>query len=1204
MKHIIVLLFLIGFQFSSFLFGQQKVTLQLNDATLTQCLKAIEKQTNLGFLYSGKELSAVDNIDINVSEKNVEDVLKTLLNSNGFTFKIENNTILIKKAPEKNTQQPNQKRTIRGYVYDEQGKPLPFVNIWSKEYKFGTSSNDVGYFIIEVPKDADILVLSFIGYKKQEVKIKNKFLLKITLYEETTMLDDVVAVGYQIVERRDLVGATTVVKMKDIRNIAVNTIDEMLQGQVAGMIITRPSGRVTSSPKIKIRGTSTILGNTEPLWVVDGIIQPDFVDLDISSELGDLENIIGNQVSWLNPDDIESVTVLKDASATAVYGSKASNGVVIVTTKRGKKGEMSINYSSNFSFRSAPNYGMYNMMNSQERIDISKDAFNEGVLYRVVPLKQPYTYEGLMRMYLDKDITMDYFKEQLTYLETVNTNWFEELTQNSLSQSHNLSLSGGSKTVKYISSFSFANDQGVEIGDAAKRITGRLRVDIDPSEKLKVSFNVAGSSNNNSGFGIGVNPRTYALNTSRAIPFYEQNGDQVYYQERSYYRYNGNTQEYGLGYNIINERDNGYSTAQSVRLNTSLNLRWQISDMFRYEIVGGYSLNNRSTENYAGEETFFVANRYRGYLYGEYLPGSPEYQAAILPHGGVMQTTVGDQSSYNIQNKLLFSHPINDMHRINAMLGHEVRSTENFEEGNMIWGYLPGRGQILVRPALPDELVPLNSSTSYEGFGILDDLYNKRWKRNQQTQNFISLFATLAYSYNDKYTMNANVRTDESNRFGQDVNNRFDPTWSVGFAWSMHEENFIKDKLDWLNQAKWRFSYGMQGNVLTNRSPEMITNSGSFNPVYGQYQSNIIQLPNPYLNWEKTKSWNIGLDLRLFKKFTTSLEYYGRRSSVIALQQVAQYNGLDALAINGAEITNQGYEVTVSFQPVSTKNWYWNISINTGMNINKSQYSYVPENMKRASVYVSGSNQYVLKEGYDLSSFWSYSYVGLNPETGYPMFDLNPYNDEKINALEVDPNTGNYMSSDKSIDPTDFLIYSGKKEPGFAGGISSSLRFKSLTLATHLSAQLGHKMRLPNPYVPMLNGIMPEPTTNLDKELTERWQQPGDELNTTIPGLPTNGVILPNMPYGGSPDHTEFAMWGFSDIRVVDASFIRLNNLSLTWNVPKEIYKKAGFENMSLSTAASNLFVIASKDLEGFDPESGSRSVRPKTYSLSLKIGF
>ncbi|MEN8118561.1 MAG: SusC/RagA family TonB-linked outer membrane protein, partial [Bacteroidota bacterium] len=940
------------------------------------------------------------------------------------------------------------------------------------------------------------------------------------------------------------------------------------------------------------------------LWVVDGIIQPDFVDLDLSSELGDLSNIIGNQVSWLNPDDIESVTVLKDASATAIYGSKASNGVIVVTTKKGEEGELNVNYSANFSFRNAPNYGMYNMMNSQERIEMSKDAFNSGVLYRSVPLKQIYTYEGLMRMYLDKDITMDYLKEQLSYLETVNTDWFGELTQNSLSQSHNLSLSGGSRKISYISSFSYTNDKGVEIGDAAKRITGRLRIDARPNEKLRISFNVAGSSNNNNGFGIGVNPTSYALTTSRAIPFYDQNGDPVSYQERSFYRYNGTTRENGLGYNIINERDNGSSLSESTRLTSSINARWNISDMFRYEIVGGYTQNYRNTENYAGEETYFIANRYRGYIYGEYLPGSPEYNAAVLPHGGVMQSTLGKQSSYNIQNKLLFKHTINEEHRFNAMLGHELRSSVSFDEGNMLWGYVPDRGQILIRPTPPDQLVPLNSSTVYEGFGVLDDIYDNRWRRNEQTSNYISLFATLAYSYKARYTLNANVRTDDSNRFGQDVNRRFEPTWSLGFAWSMHEENFIKDNLQWLNQAKWRFSYGVQGNVITNQSPEMITTKGSFNPIYGQYASTLIQLPNPYLNWEKTKSWNIGLDMRLFNMFSTSIEYYGRRSVVIAHQELAQYNGLDVLPVNGAELINQGIEFTVSFNPISTKSLYWNVSLNTGMNYNESQYSYVPENMKRASIYVAGSSQYVLKEGYDLSSFWSYSYTGLNPYTGYPVFNLNPHNDEGINELITDPNTGYFLSTNREIDPTRFLIYSGRKEPGFSGGLSTSLRYKSITMAAHLSAQFGHKIRLQNPYSLMTNGIMPDPTYNFDKELAQRWGQPGDENTTTIPGLPAYGVVKHEMPNGGIPDHTEYQMWGFSDIRVVDGSFIRCNNLSLTWNVPKNIYERAGIKNLSFNSAISNLFVIASKELEGFDPESATKSVRPRIMSFGFKVGF
>ena len=252
----------------------------------------------------------------------------------------------------------------------------------------------------------------------------------------------VVSTGYNSLPRKDMVGAYTTVKAEDIMMPAYNSIDQMLQGKIPGMVVVNSSSRIGSTPKITIRGTSTIFGNTDPLWVVDGIIQPDPLPIDASSAITqDMRNLIGNQISWLNPSDIETITVLKDASATAIYGSKASNGVIVITTKKGSAERTSIRYSTNLSFRTRPNYGMFNYMNSKEQIQFSKEAYDAGVRYQSDPLPQIYTYEGLMAMYNNRLINEDDFMKQMKRLETCNTDWFDILCRNSFSHNHNLSIS-------------------------------------------------------------------------------------------------------------------------------------------------------------------------------------------------------------------------------------------------------------------------------------------------------------------------------------------------------------------------------------------------------------------------------------------------------------------------------------------------------------------------------------------------------------------------------------------------------------------------------------------------------------------------------------------------------------------------------------------------------------------------------------------
>lgn len=269
---------------------------------------------------------------------------------------------------------------------------------------------DGRYSLLIPDKKGIILTFSFIGMEPQEVAYNGNKEINVTLKTSANSMEEVVVTGYQNIKRKDLVGSYTTLKADDIIMPAYSSIDQMLQGRVAGMVVTNTSTRVGTAPKIQIRGTSTLMGNQDPLWVVDGIIQEDPIELEATSLMtDDLKNIIGNQISWLNPQDIETITVLKDASATAIYGSKASNGVIEITTKKGKMDKLTINYTANFSVTNRPHYDDLNYMNSQERIQFSEDAFNWGTAYSSVPIKQPYTYEGLMRMYLENDISQQEF---------------------------------------------------------------------------------------------------------------------------------------------------------------------------------------------------------------------------------------------------------------------------------------------------------------------------------------------------------------------------------------------------------------------------------------------------------------------------------------------------------------------------------------------------------------------------------------------------------------------------------------------------------------------------------------------------------------------------------------------------------------------------------------------------------------------------
>lgn len=1161
------------------------VTLDVKNMPLKEVFNELKKQTELDFFYSNEELNMNSQVTIQVRNADLRDVLTRIL-GRGYQVEIMKGMVIIKPATAVDSVKMKSIK-LRGSVVDETRVPLPGVTVKIKNSIIGTATDRNGKFSLEVPEMKNlVLEFSFVGMKTQEVKYTGQDSLYVVMKENSQEMDEVVVTGYQAIRKSDVVGSMVTVKASDIMMPAYTSIDQMLQGQVAGMIVMNTSARVGTTPKITIRGQSTLLGNTDPLWVVDGIIQSDPLPFDISTSMTeDLTTMLGNQISWLNPNDIETITVLKDASATAVYGAKASNGVIVITTKKGgKDGRVSVNYSHSSSLRLRSHYSDFKLMNSQERIEFAQNAFAAGLKYQKTPPADRSTYEGLLVMYMERQITEDEFSKEVKKLETGNTDWLDLLTRNSYSHSHNLSINGGSEKISYNASVSYSDSKGTEIGNDSRKMSGRLSLNAQPHKNIVVGMTFTGSSTKTDGYGPGVNPLQYATTTSRSIRAFDDAGEYSYYKKLSSYGYI--PQPAYLGYNILKEIESTSSENRIDNLSASLNFNWKILDWLEYQFVGGYDYSKTYNETYASEESFYIANKYRGYLYGTVVPNSPEYNSAVLPYGGELLTSDGETRGYDIQNKLLFNKTFNDVHRVNVMAGIQVRSTENINRSSTVWGYSAERGETVTPPTHPDDFEALNGLPllSNSSWGIFSGMYNgSGWRNNSRTDNYFSVFLTAAYSYTNRYVFNFSMRTDASNRFGQDHNKRFDPTYSLGVSWRMAEESFIRDNIAWLNQLNLRFSYGLQGNVVNSISPDLILSRRGIMSPWNEEVSAISSLPNPYLKYEKTESYNIGLDLQLFKGITMVLEYYDRETNAITPQTVPLENGVQNLSVNGGMIHNKGIEYTVNFTPFSTKNFAWTVGLNASKNWNdvKSTLNASPSQLRNA--YLEGDNNYI-KKGYPINGFWSFSFAGLNPENGVPTF----------NKLDLEEYNG---------DPAEYLVYSGEKEPYFTGGLNTRLRYKSFSVGANFSLLLGKKMRLQNPYESILNG-MADPDVNLSSDLTKAWLKPGDEEFTNMPGLPVSDAYrtLVKLPDGWTM--SPMSMWNLSDVRVVDASFLRCNQITLGWTASRNICKKLGINSLTVNGTINNVFVIASKKLNGFDPELNGEEVQPKIFSLGCSIGF
>ena len=420
---------------------EQKMDVVFHDEMLEDVLEYLKANTDYEFVYRRESLGDSRVKSVELKDATLKQILDQVLRQNGFDYEIVDRIVIVRKLA-----QAQQKKEIKitGRVTDDKKQPIPGVTIIVKGLTVGTATDANGKYMLRLPQVENLsLLFSFVGMETKEVKYTGQDTINVVLKETVNEMDEVtvVSTGYQNVNRKDMVGSYTTVKAEDIMMPAYANIDQMLQGQVPGMMVLSSSTRAGASPKIQIRGTSTLLGNQDPIWVVDGIIQDDPISINASSNMAeDMREIIGNQVSWLNPNDIETITVLKDASATAIYGSKASNGVIVITTKKGKVGRMSINYSGNFSVAPRPKYKNFNLMNSQERIEFSEDAFADGLRYFREPVKQMYTYEGALRMFQDGELTSDEFIKVRNNLETVNTDWLDLLTRTSFGHNHNVIL--------------------------------------------------------------------------------------------------------------------------------------------------------------------------------------------------------------------------------------------------------------------------------------------------------------------------------------------------------------------------------------------------------------------------------------------------------------------------------------------------------------------------------------------------------------------------------------------------------------------------------------------------------------------------------------------------------------------------------------------------------------------------------------------
>ncbi|WP_315403218.1 SusC/RagA family TonB-linked outer membrane protein [Hoylesella saccharolytica] len=1063
---------------------------------------------------------------------------------------------------------------VSGSVTDESHEPLVGVSVKVKNTTEQTHTDGSGKFSLRVSRKPAMLVFSYIGMASQTVTWQGETSLNVVLKEAAVDLSSVVITGYQEIDKRKLSSAITTINMADLQTPSTNSLDQMLQGRIAGLSVINPSSTVGVAPKIRIRGSSSITGNREPIWVVDGIILDDPVSVS-AEELNNIDNVnfVGNAIAGLNPDDIERIDILKDVSATALYGVKAANGVIVVTTKRGRGDRPSVSYRGNFGVTLAPTYGIINQMNSKERVEMSEEMLARGLQFKTY---QPtnMAYEGELLKFWNKEIDYDTFRQNVKNLKELNTNWMDLLFRTGLSQQHSVSLSGSGKRMDYYVSLSYLGQTGTDRHENMDRLTGMAKINSQLTKALEIGAEFSINTSTAQYSHPSVAPLNYAYQTSRAIPAYQRDGSYFYYD-------NAKTRFASLPFNVLNELETTGRDMKQQALRVNAHLTWRPWEWLKLHSLGGYSTSNSDEESWADERSFY-ASQMRLTPYGTDMIGNKEfYEYSTLPLGGELRYQNASSKRYTFRNVADFSKKW-DVHHVFASLGTELTSVvTNGRKGRSL-GYMPFRGKTFADIDL----------SLYEAYAR--EVQRNPITINDNTTNTLSYFSVLTYTYNNKYIANFNLRADGSNRFGQDKSARFLPIWSVSGRWNVHREKLV-EKWSWLNELALRASYGVQGNVHPSQTPYLIVKQENYNSTLREFVSTLYQFPNNYLKWEKTVSYNFGVDFSILDdRISGTLDVYHKKGyDQVVNIDIATSNGARNVALNEGDIENKGWELAFNFVPVRTKDLTWSISVNTGQNFNR--VTKAGDSEVTWQRYVKGS---LIKNGYAVNSLYAYRFKGLDSRTGEPLFYGQSEKDEDGRTI--------INSQQEALDAA--FTYMGKREPNLTGGFSSSIKYKNFTLNALFSFAFGNKVWLNNLYNES-GQALPFPQQNMSREFINRWRQPGDERFTNIPALSDEPLLFRGAYERKYPiADNRWDMYNKSDIRVAPGSFLRCRSLSLRYDFTPAQLAFFHLKGGNISFESSNLFVIKSAKLMGRDPEqialpSGTVPPRPG-FSCQITLNF
>ena len=1080
-----------------------------------------------------------------------------------------------------------QEMKVSGVVTSaEDGQPVIGATVTVKgNTAIGTVTDIDGNFQLMIPAGTDKIVVSYVGMKSQELTPSARS-MNIQLQGDTEVLEEVVVTGMQRQDKRLFTGATTQVDADKALIGGMTDISRSLEGRSAGVSVQNVSGTFGTAPKIRVRGATSIYGASKPLWVVDGVIMEDAVEIDADAlSSGDATTLISSAIAGLNSDDIESFQILKDGSATSIYGARAMAGVIVVTTKKGKAGTSRISYTGEFTTRMKPRYSDFNIMNSQDQMSVYQELKEKGFL-NMAELSNASISGVYGKMYdlINNSSLLNTEAARNAYLrkaEVRNTDWFDELFSNAMMHNHSVSISSGTDKSSFYASLSAMVDPGWTKSSNVNRYTANLNTSYNLSKQL--TFNMLANASYRKQKAPGtlaqdtdpvsgevkrdfdINPYSYAINTSRTL-------DPNEYYKRNY-----------APFNIFNELDNNYMDLNVVDMKFQAELRYKPVTKVELSALGAVRYQSNSIQHNIKDNSN-QAMAYRAMDNSTIRDSNPFlYQdpdnlyalpITVLPNGGIYERTNYDMISTDFRATAAYNDVYNDIHILNLFGGMEINATDRSQDWFRGWGMQYDLGET---PSYAYEVFKKGAEENTDYYTLSHTRY-----RNA------AFFANGTYSYNGIYTISGTIRYEGSNKLGKTRSARWLPTWNISGAWNAHEEEFFDVFRPVLSHFTAKASYSLtadRGPADVSNAEMIIVPTNLWRPSASLTETAlaIYSNANEDLTYEKKKEFNLGFEMGfLDNRINFTLDWYRRNNyDLIGYINTPGYGGEITKMGNVANMKSKGVEISLSTQNIKTKDFSWTTDF-----IYSHTHNVVTrlDNTSRAIDRVSGIG--LPMEGYPVRGVFSYRFKGLNEE-GLPTF-INE-TDGTLTVSDI-----NFQSYD-----ADYLVYSGNADPTDVGSFGNTFTYKGFRLNVFITYSFGNVVRMQDAFDEEYSDFDAMP-----REFKNRWMVPGDEDVTNIPVIASQRQVRDdtNLRYA-------YSAYNYSDERIAKGNFIRMKEISLGYDFPKAWASKLGLNALSLKAQGTNLFLIyADKKLNGQDPEffnAGGVAVPvPRQFTFTLRFSL